>query len=446
MFYAFSDAAWRVVVLLALALAPYAAPVDVVASTNAVTAIIRLCAFALVAIAVASIVRGAVATSKPLAAAAAATLVVAAIASFAFDGDRGPLARGVWFVAPFVWATIAIAAAGPIAQRIAAGKSVAPSLRNGAVLVVVGAAVASFAMATGRLGTRDNLWKLAVAIDPGNVSAALAVATSQRKAGDPRLAYETELACARARPEACRCDEAANSDAVDLGKYENARTALEAANTCPRTPRRVGLMAEALIGTNATDEGIHQAEIALASDPNEPHAAYARAWGTSLKGYPADAKKFAEQAVSLQRGLPANLLLGLIEYQLKDLDASASQFQAALQLDPNCVQANYDLALIAQQRNKYHDAREGYLRTLRLDPTYADAHYNLIVLTFNAGATGEAQHRLDEMIQQCPTDRRVSDLRAMLARGAQSPQAQAQVQQVPPSPPPPMPPLLSKRP
>jgi tetratricopeptide (TPR) repeat protein len=411
MFFAVCDATWRVVVLLALAVAPYAAPVDAVASTHTATAAAHLVGFVAIAVALGLAVRASWATSKPLAWAVAATMVFAVVASLVFDGDRGPLARGTWLVAPLAWASIALFTR----------EAFLPRARRLAVIAVAAVAMLSLAIGAARLGSRDALWKQAFAADPSNESAALAVADSLRGRGDLDSAYDTESGCVRARPDSCRCEEAADADAIDLGKYVYARASLERASSCPRTPRQVGMMAEALIGTNAIREGIRQAEIALSSNPTEPHAAYARAWGTMLKGYPADAKGFAEQAVALQRGLPAHLLLGLIEYQLADFDKAAVQFQAALNDDPNSVQANYDTALLAQRRNNYHDAREGYLKTIRLDPTFADAQYNLILLTFNAGVLAEAQHRFEEMATQCPTDRRLASLRAMLARASPPP-------------------------
>jgi tetratricopeptide (TPR) repeat protein len=285
---------------------------------------------------------------------------------------------------------------------------------------VIAAGAASFVLSGDRFRSRDRMWQEAVRANPGNEAAALAVAKQQRQSGDAKSAHDTLVACAKSRPDACTCEEAADADAIDIGLYSEARASLEAPSPCPRTARRLGLIAESLVGTGAIDDGLHQAELAIAADPNDAHAAYARAWGLQLKGQQQDAKKYAEQAVALQRGLVANLLLGLIDFQLGDLDAASAQFKAALAVDPTNVQATYDTALVAQKKNQYHDAREGYLRTLKLDPAYADAHFNLIVLTFNAGAVGEAQHHLEQFSAKCPTDPRLPQLRGMLARaGAQ---------------------------
>src|SRR4051794_34667193 len=98
MFSAFCDAAWRVVLLIGLALAPYATPVDATPSASATTAVGRLAAFIAVALALTMIVRRSVVRWKPLAFATSATMLSAAIASVVFKDDNGPLARGVWFV------------------------------------------------------------------------------------------------------------------------------------------------------------------------------------------------------------------------------------------------------------------------------------------------------------------------------------------------------------
>jgi tetratricopeptide (TPR) repeat protein len=280
--------------------------------------------------------------------------------------------------------------------------------------VVAVSCLASFAAARGRIGSRDRLWDRALEVDAGNESAATSVADRLRAGGDARGAYAVLAACAKARG-SCRCAEAAASDAIDVGLYPDARALVDAADGCPRTPHRVGLIAESLIGTNALDEGLRQAEVALARDASDAHAAYARAWGSMLKGDAADARRFAEQAVALKRGLPAHLLLGLILMQADDLDAAVPQFDAALELDPLSAAATYDLALVAHRRGDYRAAREGYLKTLRLDPKLVDARYNLIVLTRASGATSEAQHHLDELVAAFPQDRRIPALRAELS-------------------------------
>src|SRR5262249_9759925 len=133
MLLAFCDAAWRVVLVIGLALAPYAAPLDSVPSTTMGAALARLGAFLVLAVGLSIVVRRTVRRPKPLALAPSLTLVAAAVASFVFDGERGPLARATFFVAPFAWAAIAAALAGPIAEVFAKGKGASSrGMRGGA--------------------------------------------------------------------------------------------------------------------------------------------------------------------------------------------------------------------------------------------------------------------------------------------------------------------------
>jgi Flp pilus assembly protein TadD len=208
----------------------------------------------------------------------------------------------------------------------------------------------------------------------------------------------------------------AASDAIDLGRYPDARRVLDASDACPRTTRRMGIDAESLVGTPGTmDEGLREAARVLDRTPDEPHALFARAWGTVLQGRSLDALGDAQRAVALGRGVPAELLYGLILFQDNDLGGADAQVAHVLTEDPASVQATYDHALVADRQQRYHDAREGYLHALALDPTNAEARYNLVVLTHAHGATLEAQHHVDEFAAKHPNDARLITLRQIVA-------------------------------
>jgi Flp pilus assembly protein TadD len=178
----------------------------------------------------------------------------------------------------------------------------------------------------------------------------------------------------------------------------------------------MGVEAESLVGTpGSLDEGLGEAGRVLEKTPDDPHALFARAWGSVLKGRPADAKADAQHAVALGRGIPAELLYGLVLFQDRDLAGADAQFTHVIAEDPSNVQATYDHALVADRQQRYHDAREGYLRTLALEPGNADARYNLVVLTHAHGASLEAQHHVDEFALKHPNDGRVLALRQLVA-------------------------------
>jgi Tfp pilus assembly protein PilF len=414
-----SDAAWRVLILLAAAIAPRLAPVEAVSAQSAAIACLRL---ALV-IAVYAVATFAIRKSTPrypgVAALTTLALLGAPIASAYFSGDRGPLARGVWLLGPLVWAALAAIAAGPITDQIASQAS--RRMRAVAGVTVIAIGMASLVAGGARFASANAMWQSALDTDPGNESASLVLASVAKDAQKPVAALDLLLGCARVHPESCACAEGAASYAIDLGRYPDARRVLDASDACQRTPRRMSIDAESLVGTpGAMAEGIREAARVLERNPDEPHALFARAWGTVLEGRPVDALPDAQRAVALGRGVPAELLYGLILFQDDDFAGADVQFVHVLTEDPASVQATYDHALVADRQQRYHDAREGYLHTLALDATNAEARYNLVVLTHAHGATLEAQHDVDEFAAKHPNDARLITLRQILATPVQA--------------------------
>jgi hypothetical protein len=301
-----ADAAWRVVLMLALGLSPVAAPLDASPSGSTLVALLRLAVFLVVVGRLAFIVRAAVGRNLVLALAAGATLVASVALSFLLRGYEGPLARGAWIMSPLFWATLAAL----VATRMNAGarRTLATS-----ALLVAGLVQPILALRRTPLGDHVSLWAQALAEDPGNEHAALVVAARAREAGDDRAAMTTLDRCAAARRgsprPACRCEEEAAAVALDLGDYGRARGELEGTSACPGTAHRMGLRAEALVVTSRTDKGIQEATVAFQRDPREAHALYALAWGANKKGDLAGALGWARLALANGRGAPARLLL-----------------------------------------------------------------------------------------------------------------------------------------
>jgi len=409
-----SDAAWRVLTLLAAAIAPLFAPVEAASAHSTAEAYGRL-ALVIVLYAGATFgIRKVTHRYPGVAALATLALLAAPVASAYFSGARGPVARGVWVMGPMVWAALATLGAGPASDLLGRGVSRRARSIVGVAILVIG--MVSLASGRGRLSPSGALWQSALAADPGNEPAALAVAALQHEARKPDAALDILLACVKAHPESCACAEGAAGEAIDVGRYPDARGVLDASELCPRTAHRMGLEAESLVGTpGAIDEGLREAARVIERAPDEPHALFARAWAIVLQGHPIDALADAKRAVELGRGIPAELLYGLILFQDNDLAGADVQFTHVLAEDASNVQATYDHALVADRQQRYHDAREGYLRTLALDATNAEARYNLVVLTHGHGATLEAQHHVDEFAAKHPNDARLLALRQLLA-------------------------------
>ncbi len=342
-------------------------------------------------------------------------LLAAPMTSEYFAGDRGPVTRGVWIVGPLVWVALATLVAGPGIDALAARAPRGVRVVTGVAVIAIG--IASLLSGRARYPSRDSLWKAALAIDPGNESAALAVAAADRAAHAPAAALDVLLGCTRAHATSCACAEAGASAAIDLARYADARHVLDGSHVCPETPRRMGLEAEALVGTPGNvDEGLREAGRALELEADELHAIFARAWGTALKGRASAALPDARRAVALGRGVPAELLYGRVLFQNGDLIGADAQFVHVLMEDPTNFEATYDHALVCDRQKRYDDAHDGYLRALALDPSNADARYAMVVLSHAHGAPIEARHNLDELAARHPDDERLPALRQLVAR------------------------------
>ncbi len=242
---------------------------------------------------------------------------------------------------------------------------------------------------------------------------ALATADKQRAAGDTSGAFATLLDCVSKDVTACRCSDAAMELGVDLGRYEDAHLAMMRGIVC-KSPRHVGGRAEALVGLGRTADAMTDAAKALAADPDEPHAWFAKAWVLSESGFSADALAAAEKAVKYGRGLPALLLLSTLRAGAGDPSGARQAVEQAAKIDPANPRVQYDIGVVEQAAGHYHEAREAYLHALGLDPKMADARYNLAVLTHSVGADDEARHHIDALAIIAPGDPRIAALRVAL--------------------------------
>jgi len=431
--WALSDAAWRFVLLIALGVAPYAAPVEAAPATGALFAILRLGVFVLLAGALALVVRVGWRADRRLGALALATLALAVLLPVVFRGDAGPLGRGMWVLAPFEWGTLAVLAGHGAARWLAPRLGGARRARLVAGAVVAAVGVASVLGARSRMRA-DRLWAEALAAAPASEPAALNVARAKDEAHDRKGAFAVLDTCAargvalaNAGVTVCRCGEGAASEALDLGTFQRAQTELDATSrACPKTSARLGLEAEALLMNGSNPEAVRVAQAALVLDAADPHASYALAYEAFARSDLATARDYAGRAIDDGRGIPAQLLLGLMLFRQGDLDGARNVFQHARELDPTSAKVVFDLALIDDRKGRYREAREGYLAAADVaekagEPSVvADARVNLVYLTLSRGVVGEAQHHLDVLRQKAPDDPRIPQLQAMIQAHAQT--------------------------
>jgi tetratricopeptide (TPR) repeat protein len=407
-----ADALLRTLALLAVGLAPALAPFEPRPSASPGEAAWRL-ALGLGALAALGLgARAAVRRSPPAAGLAAATFVATVGGAFYFRGGDGPLARGAWLVSPLAWSAVA---AVVYARRAACGRR---SPRAARAAAVAGPAIAAILLSASwrHLGSREALWRSSLAADAGDADAAIAYGGALDRAGRRGEAARVLAACAAAAP--CRCAAPAASAALERGEFGAALATIDRAlASCGRGRALGALRGEALAGLGDPEGAAAEADDVLRAEPEQPRALYAKARALRLRERP-EARAFAARAVAAGRGYEARLLLGLLLFEVGDLEAAANEFRAAAASAPDRAAPHYDLALVAHQQNRYREAREGYLRALSLDPGHLNARYNLSLLTHAAGADLEAAHHLDLLRRAAPDDARLAALERALGAGA----------------------------
>lgn len=192
-----------------------------------------------------------------------------------------------------------------------------------------------------------------------------------------------------------------------------------ATRSCRKLSYALGLRAEALARSGRPEAGA-EASRALAASSNDPYALYAQAL-LAWRAKQAQAAELAELAVRAHRGASAELLKGLIAYDLGRLEAAQQSFRVVLAEDPQNVEGLYDLALVEQRAQHYLQAREGYLRVLQLEPDHADARFNLALLAHSIGADAEARHHLEKLRSASKDAAQVARLEAALAEDPSAP-------------------------
>jgi tetratricopeptide (TPR) repeat protein len=406
-----SDGFWRGAVLIALALAPGLAPVDVAPSPSNTVAALR-CVFVVVAIAAAAWALGAWRRFSPVSAASlAGTLAVALGLGVFWPNDRWPLSRGLWVVAPMAWSCLALAAGRLV---VAFDRWRHARRRRWATVAAIGTAMAgalSLAAAAPRLRSRDVL----LMANPGFEPAAMQEAARLERTGAHDRAIDRLRACADTNPRACACLSAAVPIALDRRRWAEVLAWTGRQGPCVRAGRLSGARAEALAAVGRIDQAVETASSALQRFAADPSAAYALAIASRIRGDRVAADRYAQRAIGSGRGNAARLFLGTLRMEGGDFAGSRSEFESAIASDPQNVAARYDVALLEQKENHYGRAREGYLRVLDLDPDFADARYNLVLLTIGIGAKAEARQHLIELERIAPSDPRIPGLQSVLS-------------------------------
>ncbi|NUP13323.1 MAG: tetratricopeptide repeat protein [Polyangiaceae bacterium] len=346
-------------------------------------------------------------------------IAAAALATLLASNGTRPLARAIPFVAPLVWAAMAVSAAA-VAERVAR-----PSMHHRALVAGLGClalGAISVGSSASLLGSETRMYERALELDPDN-ERVLQHLGKDMLARDPKTAHEAALRCLKRRIDACACHAIRIDAELQLKDLPSAtRHARTAASICPANVGVDAAAAQALARSNshadalaAADRGIDALEL-TGSPAQELGARLHEARGSALEGLgqPAEALAAFGRAIELGASRETTLRAAALAIQNEDYAAAESYTTSMLAQNAKDADALYNQGLIAHKRGDYNKAREGYLATLRVDPEFAVARYNVALLTWEQGVNQEAISHVRRFLDDYPDDPRGAQLTKMI--------------------------------
>ena len=390
---------WRCLYALALALAPWALPLDAPLPDSPDALMLRaflgwLGVALMVSFAVA-LARRSDARRWPLVTGLLAFAL--ALASAWWLPARGlPLGVSVWALGPLVWATLvgARAVTLPRARR-------APALAG---LMVMGAVTVAFAAP--RVRSVEAMWRATTERAPTDAEAWRALVKITAARGDRVGARRLLDRCLQSSPRATACAlDRAEILLRDRAFAAAARDAATVLATQPESPRANVLRASALARQMPIpSDALEAARKAVEYAPREAEAHYALALCLDAAGRVDEARTHAQTAATLGGGSDVRLLQSLLALRTGDAAMARSTVEGVLRNAGEDARAWYTLGLVEQQAGHYNAAREAYLHSLRIDRTGYAARYNMATLAMGAGAREEARHHLELLLRDHPGD------------------------------------------
>ncbi len=133
-------------------------------------------------------------------------------------------------------------------------------------------------------------------------------------------------------------------------------------------------------------------------------------WFALALQYESDPESRPQAVDAYQRVLAANprhfdalINLGMLHYELGQLESAAGCFLRAAAVRPDSAVAHFNLGSILEELGQPETSRQHLRIAVRLDPTHADAHYNLAFVCDKLAAPAEARRHWQLYIDLDPT-------------------------------------------
>ena len=95
-------------------------------------------------------------------------------------------------------------------------------------------------------------------------------------------------------------------------------------------------------------------------------------------------------------------MLAELLYRAGDLTAARERYYAAIELDPDHLQARSSLGCVLAELGEHELALAALEGVLRQEPTYADAHWHTAGVLREMGAVADAAHHLRRFLALAP--------------------------------------------
>ncbi|MGH6870175.1 MAG: tetratricopeptide repeat-containing sulfotransferase family protein [Rhizomicrobium sp.] len=256
----------------------------------------------------------------------------------------------------------------------------------------------------GQHAEAERLCRAAMAAEPGNFHALLAVGTFclERRTFDEAASVLARAAAAD--PGSAIAHYRLGQALSALGRFEAAKTAFESAIACnPQSAESHGDLGNTLSALGRRDEAIARLKTALALAPGRAETENDLGAALAAGAREAEAIVHFDRAVALKPDYAPALqnLANALSAAGRHAEA-VSRFEALVTIDPAMLAAHCGLGYALQMSDRSQEALDAYERALAIDPGCADAIRGRGFARQSLGALSEARADFEMAVKLAP--------------------------------------------